>query len=847
MSRSSLFLIIVAIVTGLAVWAHQSTPYRLGLDVKGGARLTFQMDPEELAKLKDANPAMIQQDLVRIMENRAGAALGVQEGTVAKKGTDQIIVELPGFTDIERARETLGSTAKVQVYHARSVDLGRYSPGGQEGDANAPFIPFTKRTGEILKPGDAEYKQMIEGWDLLLEGGDVTNATPMAQGNGVVPLFNFGGQGAIKLEQMTRRYLNRSPHLAFVLDGRVLSISPVKDGTILKDSAFIDGQFDSQYVVGLTDLIKAGSLPVSLNLIREETVSPTIGNYALDRMIQAGLISFVIIAIFLIVYYAYPGVIAMVGMLLYTLFTLTALKLMNATFSLAAIAGFILSAGMAIDANILVFERLKEEIRNGKTVDKAMRLGFKHALSAIADSNACTIITSLVLVSFGTGAVKGFAITLIMGVVISFITAFFFTRAILTGLYSIGIGRNEKSYALKRAWFGENLEAGADTKTLPIIRKSRTWFLISVALIVPGLIALGMGGIKQNVEFQGGYQAQFVVPQGSDLTVGNAQKKLEDAGFPGANVKFSEYEGKAYVDVTVPAKGAAAASDGQELNAEAKDKLAKALGTTTEGASFSSVGPTVQRETWEGAIKMVVYSTILIVLYLTIRFGIAVGGLKNGIKFGGSAVFALLHDVVFVVGLSAIVGLALSWEISALFLTSMLTVIGFSVHDTIVVFDRIRENLQKTSGNENLETIVDKSVTQTVARSINTSMMTIVQLGILIAIGTPTPDLKFMCVTMLAGIIIGTYSSIFNASPILYIWDKMTMKRKGEGAGLVAEAEREAKLRAQQALAGMQAAPAAAGSTAGVMNPTGQSGAGYATIKRRAGVQPIKKKDEDEE
>jgi SecD/SecF fusion protein len=507
------------------------------------------------------------------------------------------------------------------------------------------------------------------------------------------------------------------------------------------------------------------------------------------------------------------------------------LKLMNATFSLAAIAGFILSAGMAIDANILVFERLKEEIRNGKTVDKAMRLGFKHALSAIADSNACTIITSLVLVSFGTGAVKGFAVTLVVGVVISFITAFFFTRAILTGLYSLGIGRNEKSYALKRAWFGENLEAGAESRTLPIVLKSKTWFLISIALIIPGLIALGMGGIKQNVEFQGGYQAQFVVPQGGDLTVGNAQKKLEDAGFPGANVKFSEYEGKAYVDVTVPAKGAAAATAGEELNAEAKDKLATALGTTTEGASFSSVGPTVQRETWEGAIKMVLYSTILIVLYLTIRFGIAVGG----------------HDVVFVVGLSAIVGLALNWEISALFLTSMLTVIGFSVHDTIVMFDRIRENLQKTSGNENLETIVDRSVTQTVARSINTSMMTIVQLGILIAIGTPTPDLKFMCVTMLAGIVIGTYSSIFNASPFLYFWDRATMKRKGEAAGLVAEAEREAKLRAQQALAGLQAAPAGAASTAGVMNPTGQSGPGYATIKRRTGVQPIKKKDEDEE
>jgi SecD/SecF fusion protein len=176
-----------------------------------------------------------------------------------------------------------------------------------------------------------------------------------------------------------------------------------------------------------------------------------------------------------------------------------------------------------------------------------------------------------------------------------------------------------------------------------------------------------------------------------------------------------------------------------------------------------------------------------------VRFGIGVGGLKNGIKFGGAAILALIHDVFFVVGLSAIVGLAFGWEISALFITAMLTVNGFSVHDTIVIFDRIRENLSRATTGETLGYIVDKSVTQSIARSINTSLMAIVTLAILIAIGTPTPEIKFMCVTMMAGIIIGTYSSIFNAAPILYLFDKFTMKRKGEQAGLVAEAMREAK------------------------------------------------------
>lgn len=854
MSRSNLFLIAVVLLTGLAVWAHQSKDYMLGLDIKGGTRLTFQLDPQELAQLgrDEASRTQIQRDTVRIMNNRATASLGVQEGTAVAKGDDQIIVELPGFTDVNKARETLGRTAKVQAYHANTVDIGAYTPLDTETlEDGTPYVPFQTRSGQIIKPGDPEYDRMISRWKLILEGKDVADARVLVQGSGVVPEFIFSPDGAAKMQRWSRQYLNKRPNLAFVLDGRVLSISYVRDGVVLSDNAYIDGRFERDYVVNLTETIKSGALPVTLNLIREETVDPTIGNYALDQIIRAGVISFIIICVFLIVYYSFPGVIAAIAMALYALFTLTALKMIDATFSLAAIAGFILSAGMAIDANILVFERIKEELKNGRPLDRAVRLGFKNALSAIVDSNACTIITSMVLASLGEGAVRGFAITLIVGVAISFFTAFIITRALLMGAMGLGIGNSPKAFALDRSWFGEKLEETADARRLPIIGKMRTWFLISVILIIPGLIAIyPLKGIKPNVEFLGGYQGQFKVPEGGEFTAETVRQKLDAAGMTGANIKFATYRGEKYVDVTIPPNDLLRQSEGN-----AKEVIAKTLGVSTEDSSFSAVGPTIQEETWRNAINMLIFSSALIVLYLTVRFGIGVGGLKNGIKFGGAAILALIHDVIFVVGLSAIVGLAFGWEISALFITAMLTVNGFSVHDTIVIFDRIRENLSRAKPGETLANIIDKSVTQSIARSINTSLMAIITLAILIAIGTPTPEIKFMCVTMMAGIIIGTYSSIFNAAPILYLFDQFTMKRKGEQAGLVAEAMREAKQRAAHAMAAGNQVDGSA--TATIMNarPTtqqtapkskGNAGQSYATIKRRRGVVEVPV-DQDEE
>lgn len=827
-SRNAWFILIVVLLAAASIFGYQNTKLVKGLDVAGGVRLVYEIDDSDLKPEQRQNMTEVQARLRRILENRVSAALGVVEGTVSTKGEDQFVIEIPGATDLQEARNILSNTAKIQVFHAANVSTaGRsrlYTEAGTNSDGPSPFVEFARASdpSKTFAPKSADYERMLKGWKLILEGEDIVDATVRVDGTRTQPDFRFGGKGAENLERFTRQNLNRGEKIAFVLDGTVLSIAPIQDGAILRDQAFIDGDFDPAYVRTLTELIKSGSLPVKLNELSSQSLSPTIGQKAFDQMIVAGFISLGIICAYLIGYYAFPGLIAAVAMMLYTLFTLTVLKFMGATFSLAAVAGLILSAAMAVDANILVFERMKEEIRNGRKLMTAIELGFKRAFSAILDSNVCTIITSLVLWTLGTSAVKGFATTLIVGVLISFFTALVVTRILLLGLLSLGIGTNEKWYALNRSLFGEKLERSSDGRVVPVIGKLKLWFGISVGLIIPGIIAIAMGGIKPNVEFQGGFEFDFAMP--ANVTEAQVRQSLEKAGYEGYNLKFAQVDSLKRVYITIPDGGKIKTGD-----PSAKQTVATDLGLPTEDAGLSSVGPTFQQETIRNAFLGILLSTSFIVIYLAVRFGFALGGMKNGLKFGLSAVAALLHDVLFVVGAAALVGLLLGWEISSLFITAMLTVIGFSVHDTIVVFDRIRENLRKASKGETFGHMVDRSVTQTIARSINTSFTAILTLTLLIFYGTPTPELKFMCLTMLLGIIIGTYSSIFNASPILYLWDKAVMKRKGESAGLIAEAHQEATLRASQVLA----SPAGSGMAAGTATGEPGSASQYGTIKRR--------------
>ncbi len=474
-SRNIWFLVLVVVLTAASIFGYINKPLKKGLDVAGGIRLTMSIDPATITPEQKKSLSRLQNQVQDNLERRISQGLGLNEATVTTKGDTGFVIEMPGATDLEQAKALLQSTAKVQLYHAKNVKTEKrqnkmYSIAQRLTDENGgPYTTFTRVSNPTteLNPGDPAYKAMIDGWEILIEGDDISDAYGETLGSGKArPQFKFSSKGSQIMSAWSRKYLNEGENIAFVMDGRVLQISPKVDGAILSDGAYIDGEFDAKYVKELTSMVKSGSIPVSLTVEASEKVSPTIGEKAFTQMVTAGAISIGITIIYLIGYYGFPGIVAAVAMTLYCLFTITVMKYAGATFSLASVAAFILSVGMAVDANILVFERVKEELREGKKLSTAIELGFKRALSAILDSNACTVITSTVLFMLGTAAVKGFATALVIGVLVSFFTAVTVTRSLLVGLTSVGIGTNIKWYALNRSLFGEKLEANAGEKTI---------------------------------------------------------------------------------------------------------------------------------------------------------------------------------------------------------------------------------------------------------------------------------------------------------------------------------------------------------------------------------------------
>lgn len=826
--RGFWFIVIVVALVALSAVVNARVKPNLGLDIAGGIRMTIRADMSTLSPEQRQNWPQLSQTLIGILERRAQQALGVLESSVYQKGEDRFIVELPGFTSEEAARQVISTSARLEYYWARTVATEKNPNRAyvqERGPDDEPrFRRATAGPNEFLEPGTPEYERMIRSWQLITTGDTLVRAEARASmtGDGYDLYLSFNAEGARALDDLARRTMNMRENIAAVLDGKVISIAFIKDGVRFTDgNVVLEGRFTVEQAKQLAELLNAGALPVDLVEENVNRVSPTIGEGAKDQIIFAGVISFVVTAAFLLVYYMFPGLTALLALLAYISFAYAAFKVLGVTFSLAAIAGFILSIGMAVDANILIFERLKEELRNKRTLLTAIDLGFRRAFPAILDSNACTIITTLVLMNIGTGPVRGFATTLMIGVLISLFTAITVTRSLLLFFVHSGIGRDVRWYGLGRGWFGERLEAGADERPLAIVQKMGRYFLISGLIILPGIIFILMGGIRPNVEFLGGIESGVVLKEGVEATSAAVNRRLEAAGIEGANSKIAagpNGQTLAYITVPIEDKNLELARlvsnrkpDGtlkspEEANKDlftARQKIVEAAGgdptletrTGEDGKteivgivgeeSFSSTGPAVRAETISGAIWGVVISSLLIVIYLAMRFGFALGGFRIGLRFGFSAILALVHDVLVVVGLAAITGYFYNWEISQLSITAILTVIGFSVHDSIVIFDRIRENLRRPLPGESFDSLVNRSITQSFARSINTSAIVLVTLAILVFVGSATPDLKHFNAAMLVGILSGTYSSIFNAAPILVLWERIVAKRKGVGATIM--------------------------------------------------------------
>lgn len=816
----------MVILTALSGYMFNQRKFAMGLDVQGGVRLTYEMDTSKLAA--GTSLAAVQEQVAKTLEGRAQGSLAVAEPIIQKKGDKELIVELPGATDIAKAQELLGTTAKIEIYHATNLVTSKiaFRPYVEtEGEGTLPVFWFTKRsdpTGKPIKPGDPEYAAIIKEWGKpIIEGTELADAQPQPNpGNDSYSMsLTFNKEGARKMEAWCRVNTYRAEKLAAVLDGKVLSVNPLEEGAIISDRGQVRANYTPAYVNTLSGLLRSGALPVTLKETSSSVVDPTVGKFALQQILTAGFAACALIAVFMLGYYVFPGIVALLALALYVLFTLTVLKWANATFSLAAIAGFVLSVGMAVDANILVFERVKEEMRTGRPLMRAIELGFSRALPAIIDSNACTLLTSLVLANLGTGPVKGFAITLIIGVLISLFTAIVVTRSLLVFFVGSGIGANPKWYGMNRGWFGGRFEADAHTRPLKVVERSNLYFIISAVTIVPGLIFFAMGGIKKNVEFTGGYEGTYLAPT---ITQQQIQSNLDQANIRGYQVKFQTAGDKRLASITVPE--AQSLGTNQE---ELRLNLAKVAGFKIEDqVGFSTISSTIRDETIRNAVLGIVLSSALIIIWLALRFGFALGGFVIGLRFAVSVILALIHDILVVIGLAAIGGALAGWEISALFISAMLTVIGFSTHDTIVIFDRIRENLRKPQPGEDLAGLMNRSITQSFARSLNTSGTVIVTLLLLTVMGSATIDLKLFNAAMLIGVISGTYSSIFNASPILYLWDK-AISKKGEGHGLMGMARQAASSVRLQQPASASAAPAAPTAT------PNSTATGYGQTKRR--------------
>lgn len=762
MKRYQILALIIVLVIG-SIFVVITKPTKRGLDLAGGVRIVLRAKIEDLQKgetwSRDKLPG-----IVSVIRNRIDT-LGVAEPQIQSKGNDQIVVELPDIKNVDEAIGMLKGTARMEFRYLKDVEdkrhpTAKYRMSTSKDDKGNETYLFMDTQGN-----DVKTEKVLADSTLIMTGNDIkpnSNATT-GSNYGTVVQIEFNNEGRKKFADFTRR--NVDEYLAIVLDGRILS-APVIKVAILDGRAVIEGSFTSTEAKKLSDYINAGALPVPLDVIQSQRVEATLGQSSVDSSIKAGILGLLLVVVFMIVFYLLPGLIADIALAIYALITFALFKLIPVTLTLPGIAAFILSVGMAVDANILIFERLKEELRSGKTLKAAIDAGFGRAFTSIFDSNMCTAITCMILMYYGTGPIKGFALVLFLGVAVSMFTAITATRTMLYLVVNTGLASNPRLFGLKREWVNEQ----SSVKHMDIVKKMWIWFTLSAVLIVPGLIALAMGGLKGGIDFTGGnlYQVEFAQP----VTSTQIHTALADAGYADSIIQGTQSTTTAAAVFFVRTK---------EIPMD-KSVEVKAAFTSLGGKVLSedAIGAAVSKELTTNAIWAVILASIAIILYLTGRF--AVGGIKVGFRFGVCAVAALIHDVLFILGAFAIFGFVFKWEVDSLFVTALLTIIGFSVHDTIVIFDRIRENMKHRVRGEDFDTLVNKSILQSLTRSINTSMTVVLTLVALWILGAAS--IRQFVIALTIGIIIGTYSSIFNASQLLVLWQRLINKQPAlAGAG----------------------------------------------------------------
>ena len=680
------------ILSSTGVGENMSIP--LGLDLSGGVSITYQV--------VDDNPSAedMSDTIYKLQKRVEGYST---ESSVYQVGDDRITVEIPGVTDADKILEELGNPGSLEF---QLSDGTVFMTGDQVADAQATTT--TDNYGN---------KQYIVQLTLTDEG---------AKTFGEVTTENVGN------------------YLPIVYDGEVISYPQVQEA-ITGGTAQISGQSTFEEAQALATQIRIGSLSLQLEELESSVVGAQLGGQAITSSLKAGAIGLVIVMIFMIVFYAVPGVAAAIALALYTGLVIATLYLFEITLTLPGIAGIILGIGMAVDANVVIFARIREEIASGKTVQTSMKVGFQKAMSAILDGNITTLLAAVVLMALGSGTVKGFAYTLMIGILLSMFTALVITRWILYALYGIGL-KNEKFYGKAK-----------ERKSIDFIGHRKAFFILSAVLILAGFVGMGVHGAKgdkalnYSLDFVGG--TSTTADFGKDYTIDEIEQTIipEFAAVVGDNnIQANRVEGT--TQVTVKTRTLT-----QDERADVQDMLVDKFGVDESTITYQSISSTISSEMRSDAIIAVIVSTICMLIYIWFRF--------KDIRFGAAAIAALIHDVLVVLTVYALVRI----PVGNTFIACMLTIIGYSVNDTIVIFDRIRENLAAKHGKitrEVLKDVANCSLTQTISRSINTSITTFIMVFLLYILGVAS--IREFALPLMAGLLCGAYSSICVATELWF-------------------------------------------------------------------------------
>lgn len=716
----------------------------------GALRYSLKLKPGEVAQLSERTLAQS----LEVLRNRIDQ-FGVAEPVIVRQGTDQIVVQLPGIQDPQRAMDLIGQTAQLEfklVDDTAGINLeelieqalrdGRLKPGYSREELNralADKLPpetevymekrLDRETGRVLTVPILLKKKV------LLTGDAVKNAAVrIGDYNEPYVSVDFNRRGAEQFARITGE--NVKKRLAIILD-EVVRSAPVIQERIAGGKAQITGSYTAEEAHDLAIVLRAGALPASVKIVQNITVGPTLGADSIRKGLISGLLGTVLVVAFMIFYYRFSGVVADYALILNVIMLLGCLSLLNATLTLPGIAGIILSVGMAVDSNVLIYERMREEFAAGKPLKSGIDGGYDKAFWTIIDSHVTTLITALVLFLFGTGPIKGFAVTLSLGVTLNLFTALYGTRAVY-------------DYCLLKRWLHAlRFRQMFEKPNLDFIAWRRYAYIISGVLALMGLLAFvqySRGAGNLGVEFAGGAMVQFEAARAPGI--GEIRQVLDKEGWGHAEIQ--PLEGGRGLMLKLKRS--------QETVGQMADKLAATLNQAFPESQFkvagtSEIGASISKDLRRKAIIAIVISLIGIIAYIAWRFEFI---------FGVAAAVATFHDVLAVLGVFYFLGK----EITLLVVTALLTIAGYSLTDTVVVFDRIRENLARRRGT--LGEIINQSVNEVLSRTIVTTLTVFLVVVALYFFGGVV--LEDFALAMILGVLVGTYSSVFVASPIVFSW-----------------------------------------------------------------------------